>query len=61
MLSIIEQFLSNRTQRVKFYGYYSCYVDVVSVVPPGSVLRTILFVIYTTDLFEVVENKLVNY
>ena len=61
MLSIIEQFLSNRTQRVRVDGSYSGHVDIVSGVPQGSVLGPILFVIYTADLFEVVENRLVNY
>ena len=60
-MSIIEQFLSNITQRVRVDGSYSSHVDIVSGVPQGSVLGPILFVIYTADLFEVVENRLANY
>ena len=41
MLSIIEQFLRNRSQRVKVDGSYSDYVNVVSGVPQGSVLGPI--------------------
>ena len=61
MLSIIEQYLRNKSQRVEIDGSYSYYVNVVSKVPQGSVLKAIIFVIYTADLFDVVENKLVNY
>ena len=31
-------------------------VDVVSGVPQGSVLNSLLFVLYTREMFEVVEN-----
>jgi hypothetical protein len=61
MLSMIEQFLCGRRQSVFLDGSYSEFVDVVSGVPQGSVLCTLLFVVCTADLFLVVKNHLVNY
>ena len=60
MISIIEQFLTGRRQRAKIDGVFSEYVNVVSGVPHGSVLG-ILFDIYSADLFDVGETRLVNY
>ena len=42
-------------------GEVSMSVDVVSGVPQGSILETLLFILYTTELFHIVENHMVGY
>ena len=42
-------------------GCRSKLVDVVSGVPQGSVLRMLLFLLYTSELFSILENKLIVY
>ena len=53
MLSVLTQFLSNRSQYVVVDGCRSKLVNVVSGVPQGSVLAPQLFLLYTTELFGV--------
>ena len=61
VLSILTQFLSNRSQHVMVDGCQSKLVNVVSGVQPGSVLGTLLFLLYTSELFSILENRLIGY
>ena len=61
MLSVLTKFLSNRSQCVVVDGCRSKQVNVVLGVPQGSVLGPLLFLLYTAELFSVVENKLYGY
>ena len=51
VLSILTQFLSNRSQQVMVDGCRSKLVNVVSGVPQRSVLGPLLFLLYTSELF----------
>ena len=51
VLSILTQFLSDRSQHVMVDGCRSKLVNVVSGVPQGSVLGALLFLQYTSGLF----------
>ena len=42
-------------------GCWSKLVNVVSGVPRGSVLDQLLFLLYTSELFSILENKLISY
>ena len=57
---VIRQFLSGHRQCVSVDGGLSSFVDVVSGVPQGSVLGP-LFILYTADLFSIMDNLLVVY
>ena len=61
MLSILTQFLSDRSQHVMVDGSRSKLVNVVSGVQQGSVLGPLLFLLYTSELFSILENKLIGY
>ena len=51
VLSILTQFLSNRSQQVMVDGCQSKLVNVVSGVPQGSVLGLLLLLLYTLEHF----------
>ena len=55
VLSILTQFLSNRSQQVVVDGCRSKLINIVSGVPQGSVLSPLLF------LFYILKNKLIFY
>ena len=54
----IANWLSCQKQRVAVSGRMSCWEDVSSGVPQGSVLRLLLFIIYINDLDNGVKSKL---
>ena len=56
----MAQFLSNRSQHVMVDGCRSKLVNVVSGVPQGSVSAPLLYLLYTSELFSILENKLIG-
>ena len=61
VLSVLTQFLSNRSQFVLVDGCRSKLVNVVSGVSQGSVLGPLLFLLCTSELFSILENKLIGF
>ena len=59
--SILTQFLSNRSLQVMVDGCRSKLVNVVSGVPQVNVLGPSLFLLYTSELFSILKNKLIGY
>ena len=55
----LTQFLSNRSQQVMVDGCRSKLVNVVSRVPQGCILGQ--FLLYTSEIFSILENKLIGY
>ena len=60
-MSILTQFLPNRSQHVMVDGCRSKLVNVVSGVQQGSVLGPLSVVLSISELFPALENKLINY
>ena len=61
VLSVLMQFLSNQSQYVLVDGCTSKLVNVSSGVPLGNGLGLLLFLLYTSVLFSILENKLIGY
>ena len=61
MLSMLRQFLSNRSQHVMVDGCWSKQANVESGVPLGSVLGSLLFLMYTSEHFSIIKNTLIGY
>ena len=61
VFSVLTQFLSNRSQFVLVDGCRSKLVNVVSGVPRSSVLGPLLFLLHTSELFSILENKFIGY
>ena len=61
VLSILTQFLSYRSQHVMVDSCWSKLVYVVAGVPRSSVLGPLLFLLCTSELFSILENKLIGY
>ena len=61
MLSICTEFLSDHRQRVVVDGAANEWIPVISSIPQGSVLGLLQFILYTSEMFELVENRLFDY
>ena len=61
VLSICMEFLSNRRQWVVVDGATSECIPIVSGVPQGSILGPLLFILYTREMFKLMENRLYAY
>ena len=61
IINCIEQWLTDRRQRVVVDGEVSSWKSVLSGVPQGSVLGSILFLVYINDLEEWVTDKTLKF
>ena len=56
-----HSFCQTDHRKVMVDGCWSKLVHVVSVVPQGSILGSLLFLLHTSELFSIQENKLIGY
>ena len=61
VLSILTQFLSNQSKHCILDGCRSKLVNVLSGVSQGNVLAPLLFLLYISELFSILENKPIGY
>ena len=61
VLSICTEFLSDSRQRVVVDGAASEWNPIIFGVPQESVLGHLLFILYTCEMFELIENRLFGY
>ena len=61
VLNILTDFLTDRQQRVVVDGSFSPFSRVYSGVPQGSVLGPLLFILYTSDMWFDITNKMLAY
>ena len=62
VLTFIQDYLSNRSQRTKINSEYSSYRDIKYGVPQGSILGPLQFNIFLSDIFFFVkDSKITNY
>ena len=61
VLSICREYFFDRRQRVVVDSAASEWIPMVSGMPHGSVLDPFLFILYTSEMFELVENRLFAY
>ena len=57
MINVLEDFLSDRKQRVVLNGQCSPWADICAAVPQGSILRPLLFLIYINGLSSDIRSK----
>ena len=61
VLAILTQILSNRSEHIMVNSCQSKQVDIVSGAPQGSDFGQLLFLLFTSELFSILENKLLGY
>ncbi len=61
VLSILTQFLTDRTHRVCVDNFYSDWYSAHSGVPQGSVMGPLLSNVYTSDLLQITSNPIYGY
>ena len=62
LITLVQRYLSNRSQRVVVNDLDSGTIDVISVLPQDSVLRPLLFLIYVNcSILDILDIELYNY